>query len=428
MSKKVIVTKSKLNNIGDAIRIRTGENGRYTLDEIAEKILSISGDIPEPEDPSSDNKIYGVVWDRTESHVFVRTDDAENFSDPIPSVNGSTGSSPFDSIYPWSKMTIVDDRQAGKLVKIPKFYFKWTDTTGQLKLQITKNQKEGFTICPACADRGDGAGEREYILVGRYPCGVGDYKSKSGVKPTDNVSCKTARNAIHLLGDTVWQFDAMTYYTICMLYLVEYADWDSQGKIGFGCSNVYNQKDDTGLTDSMPYHTGTTGATLDNRGQIQYRYIEGLWSGVCTYIDGMFQAGYSNRNIFIAKNPLNFENMDMGWDEEHGYINTEVAVPSYSGSDGLIRDMRISQKQDTNWYMGVSSIERGPKDYSRYICDYMIGTNYDGSIPFYTGGSYTTKDEFRGAGLFLQNVETGYWVYGQDLAINGVGARLIKLS
>lgn len=43
MAKKVIVTKSKLNAIGDAIRIRTGENGRYTLDEMPDAIRSISG-------------------------------------------------------------------------------------------------------------------------------------------------------------------------------------------------------------------------------------------------------------------------------------------------------------------------------------------------------------------------------------------------
>ena len=43
MANKVIVTKSKLNTIGDTIREKTGENERYTLDEMPDAIRSISG-------------------------------------------------------------------------------------------------------------------------------------------------------------------------------------------------------------------------------------------------------------------------------------------------------------------------------------------------------------------------------------------------
>ena len=38
MASKVIVTKNKLNAIGDAIRAQTGENEKYTLDEMPKKI------------------------------------------------------------------------------------------------------------------------------------------------------------------------------------------------------------------------------------------------------------------------------------------------------------------------------------------------------------------------------------------------------
>ena len=43
MTNKVIITKSKLNNIGDAIRDRLDSTTKYTLDEMPDKIRSISG-------------------------------------------------------------------------------------------------------------------------------------------------------------------------------------------------------------------------------------------------------------------------------------------------------------------------------------------------------------------------------------------------
>ena len=173
MAKKVIVTKNKLSAIGDAIRMRTGENGRYTLDEMAEKILDISGDIPELEDsddPILNSRIYGAFWDGTKTSSWIRTDSANSFSDPVPALNNGTGSSPFDKIKPWSEMKKIEDPIAGTLVKIPKFYFKWTKSGNGLKIQISKNQQEGFYVCPACMDRGDGNVELDYCYVGRYHC------------------------------------------------------------------------------------------------------------------------------------------------------------------------------------------------------------------------------------------------------------------
>ena len=65
--------------------------------------------------------IYGAEWDGTSTTVWMRTDEAAGFTDPVPAVNNGTGSSPFDNLLPWSGMTRITDSVAGELVAIPKF-------------------------------------------------------------------------------------------------------------------------------------------------------------------------------------------------------------------------------------------------------------------------------------------------------------------
>lgn len=54
-----------------------------------------------------------------------------------------------------------------------------------------------------------------------------------------------------------------------MLYLVEYANWNSQATIGYGCS-PRNNKFNMGATDAMTYHTGTSAASRTTYGSVQY--------------------------------------------------------------------------------------------------------------------------------------------------------------
>lgn len=149
-------------------------------------------------------QIYGVQWDGTASTTWSRTDAAETFMDPTPAVNNGNGSSPFDTIMPWAGMVVEDDATAGKLVKIPKYWFKWTRSGNGMKLQISNGPEDGFHVSPAHADRGDGKGERDYVYVGRYHCNT-SYKSQAGSQPAASMTRATARSSIHNLGSTYWQ-------------------------------------------------------------------------------------------------------------------------------------------------------------------------------------------------------------------------------
>ena len=342
------------------------------------------------------SSIYGVQWNGSSSTAWTRTDDAALFADPQPYYAGMSGtpSSPFDSCMPWSGMEIVDDADAGKLVKIPKFWFKWTRSGSSMKLQISDSEQPGFYVSPAHADRGDGSGERDYVYVGRYHCsgaGTGTYKSTSGVAPKVSTTRADFRTGIHNLGSKIWQYDFAMWWTINMLYLVEFADWNSQAKIGGGCSEttatssaVYNM----GYTDSMPYHTGTVSSSIGATvyGGTQYRYIEGLWDNCYDWCDGIY---FSTADVYAIKNPANFSDSTGG---------TKVGTrPTATGWTTAWNDPSASGFE----YALYPSTADSSLDGSTYICD-RCSYNASGVV-LYVGGNYSQSQSFGAFSLYGNN-------------------------
>ena len=325
------------------------------------------------------SSIYGVQWNGTSATSWTRTDDAASFSDPQPYYSGMSGtpSSPFDDKMPWSGMEIVDDANAGKLVKIPKFWYKWTRSGSSMKLQISDSEQTGFHVSPAHADRGDGSGERDYVYVGRYHCAASTYKSTSGVTPAGNITREQFRSNIHNLGSKIWQNDFAMFWTLRMLYLVEFADWNSQAKIGGGCSQttaassaVYNM----GYTDSMPYHTGTTsnsiGATV--YGGTQYRYIEGLWDNVYDFCDGIY---FNDRTVYVINNPANFSDTTGG-----------TNVGTRANANGVVTQWTDPSSITGLEYALYPAAVTEDSNFETYDCD-CSGYNASGVV-LYVGGSY----------------------------------------
>ena len=253
--------------------------------------------------------IYGVTWDGTSSQALTRTDEAAGFTDPVPYVAGASRyDSPFDNLMPWAGMT-KETRTGGVMVKIPKFWYKLTQSGNTLSIQIANAAVDGFSVCPACMDRGDGNGERDAVYVGRYHCGANDYKSVSGVKPKAKATRADFRSSIHSLGSNIWQLDFATRFTIWLLYIVEFANWNSQAVIGYGCEDG-SGTGNMGYTDSMPYHTGTMQSSRDTYGLgTQYRNIEGLWDNVYDWCDGCYN---SNNGLMIILNPSSFSDSSGG--------------------------------------------------------------------------------------------------------------------
>ncbi|WP_298028683.1 hypothetical protein [uncultured Dysosmobacter sp.] len=250
-------------------------------------------------------KIYGVTWDGNSGTKWTRTDAAKNFTDPTPHVNnGTAGSSPFDTLQPWAGMT-VEARTGGQMVKIPKFWYKLEQNGKGLQIRIAAEKEDGYSVSPAHMDRKDGKGERDAIYVGRYHC-ASDWKSKTGVAPQVSKTRDAFRQGIKTLGAGYSQLDFATRFTIWLLYIVEFADWNSQKVIGKGCSLTSSSSSavfNMGYTDNMGYHTGTTQNSRDSYGGTQYRNIEGLWDNCYDWCDGCY---YDGNGLNIILNPANF--------------------------------------------------------------------------------------------------------------------------
>jgi hypothetical protein len=253
--------------------------------------------------------VYGAQWDGTSTTKWTRTDDAELFTDPVPYVSGaSSWGSPFDNLQPWAGMAI-SERTGGTMVSIPKFWYKLTQNGSAISIQISDKAVAGFSVSPAHMDRGDGKGERDIVYVGRYHCASSNYKSVSGETPKVSITRSSARTAIHALGDNIWQSDFAMRFTIWLLYIVEFADWNSQATIGMGTGNN-KSVEDMGYTDSMPYHTGTTQESRNTYGLgTQYRWIEGLWDMVFDWTDGCY---YASSGMNIILNPNSFSDSTGG--------------------------------------------------------------------------------------------------------------------
>lgn len=342
-------------------------------------------------------KIYGVQWDGTAATTWSRTNDAAGFVNPSPAVNNGTGSSPFDSLLPWSGM-VKETIDGNVLVKIPKYWYKWTRSGATMKLQIADGAEDGFHVSPAHADRGDGSGERDYVYVGRYHCNS-SYKSVAGSQPLGSITRATARTNIHNLGSTYWQYDYAMYWTIMMLYLVEYANWNSQATIGYGCS-ASGAKFNSGATDAMTYHTGTSAASRTTYGSVQYRWIEGLWDNVYDWCDGIY---FSGANVYCIKNPASFSDTTGGTlvgtrTTSSGYISAWTN-PTASGFEYALYPNAAAGSETT------------------YVCDYCY--YYSSGVVLRVGGYF---GQYQYLGAFCLSGD-----YAASSAYAYIGCRLQKL-
>lgn len=180
-----------------------------------------------------------------------------------------------------------------------------------------------------------------------------------------------------------------------MLYLVEFAHWDSQLKIGYGCGA---NSDNTGSTDTMPYHTGTMKSSKTTYGiGVQYRYIEDLWGGVYDWYDGIYTA---STNVYCIKNPANFSDSSNG---------TAVATNPSTGSIKAYSNPTASGFE----YALCPSTVGGTS--TTYVCDSIEST---GAV-WLTGGSSSEATLSRGLFFAFRTNATS--------AFASIGSRLMVL-
>lgn len=356
--------------------------------------------------------IYGVCWTVGASNKLTRTDGSANFADPVPSVGGSAGSSPFDALMPWAGMKIVEDEYAGSLVAIPKYYYRIVRDGETLAVQISSGPAEGFAVSPAHMDR-DGTGERDVVYIARYHCSSSGV-SASGAEPLVNMTRAQFRTGLGGLyaqyGDNIYSMqDYAMFWTVRLLMLVEYATWDFQSAIGYGCGNG-ESAEMSGSTDSMPYHTGTVSETIDTYAVgVQYRYIEDMWANVAEFIDGWYITENTETGLFDVYVITNLDEFsDDSGGVKIGSISPETA--------GFISDWAVPEVEGYTWVMLPSAAtEEGVETGTEYCAD-SCGF---GGPALSSGGAFGAQGPYCGP-FTLGGVPAG-------LASPAYGARLQKI-
>lgn len=244
-------TYSKATSSADGLMSSTDKAKIDTVEENAQenKIESIS--VNGLEQTITDKKvnimventtIYGIKRSlSTSSSQWTRTDNAVGLV-ANATHDGSDVQNDFDNIYPWSDIyTYNYDRTTGLetakigdanfkfdgsngevLTKIPEFYYRrWRDEEYEY-MQISKYPIDGFTKSKA-------------FSVGRYNSYYdgSQIHSYSGYCPEVNRNITSFRTLSRAVGTNFGQLD-WRYFLIQMLYLVEYADYNSQAKLGNG--------------------------------------------------------------------------------------------------------------------------------------------------------------------------------------------------
>jgi len=368
-------------------------------------------------------KVFGVSWNYGSSSTaltrLLKSTDPNSLvtvdvtTEPVPAVGTASGSSPFDSYMPWSGMdefNVISNAlsyQKGAtgfsrtsydtVVRIPKFYYKIEqDTTNsKFRFYVADGPKDGFSVHPAFS-RGDGS-VRDYIYTGRYNTGSG-YITKSGYAPLVNITRATARSGSHGKGTPWWQYDYAAWSAAWLLYLVEFADWNSQTKIGRGYVDG-SAAINSGGTDSMTYHTGRASGT-DGLTAVQYRHIENPWGNVWEWIDGI---NFSDRLAYICLNPANFAD-----DTSTNYTSSGVTLCSSGWITGLTRSSAFP-------FAFLPTANGGSE--TTYIPDYVC--SFTGWYVLMVGGSWSYAGY---AGLFYF-----YADYSSSNTSASVGARLLFL-
>lgn len=337
---------------------------------------------------------YAVQWAYDlESPKLLRGGLSVDFADPEPSDSIAASSiSPFDSVMPWAGMkryNVIngeisysqdDDGFSQKdydtVVYIPTFYFRAEKNTSKKRWTwaISPTAQDGYTKHP---------GSGRYI--GRYHTSgsADDMFSKSGTKPLGNLGQDDYRRCSHNKGDRWYMLDLATWSAVQMLYLVEYANFDSQTTLGTGCVGIADELMASGGTDEAIYHT-----LKISSGHNQYRWIEDPFGNGYDWLDGF--VGSRSATYATAS--------DTGYSSDTtGKTELGFALPP----SGAIRGFGYSD--DAPW--AFIPDEASGADYTTYTCDHV--TSSSTVYPAYIGGSYAVTDRY-GLFFFCANVKAEY--------------------
>ena len=336
-----------------------------------------------------------TAWERTDGAVgFVAN----------ATKNGGTVQNDFDNAPIYADILTMDISANGTINKkygdadfsftnpvgyivtyFPEFWYKRWQADGYEYIQISNVQKDGFIYS-------------EPFYIGRYDASGSSsaVTCKSGQSPFVSVSITNLRTYTRNIGAGWGQIDIWRWSMLQILYLVEYADYDSQSKLGYGCCN--GSKISSGQCDSLGMKSGTT--NNDKKHAVIYRGVENIFGNIYQWLDG----------INIGTGPKSWICNDRSQYASDKTTSPYVQVSYTEASGNYIKTMGY----DSN-YPAIQRATAVQSSSSSYCPDYFSSV---AGYSVYVGGYYSNGLH---CGLWFANFNTsstaGTYVGGRLLFI-----------
>ena len=374
--------------------------------------------------------VYGIKRDTSSATTtWERIEDGVGLEANASLPTSTTVKNDFDNIYPWSdiksynynastkKVTAwygdsnfkFDGSNGEVLTYIPEFYYKREVVNGVEYQYISKYGQEGYSYSEPFSvgrykmsggydaynnsggETSDGAAET--VFTGR---------SKNGVYPSASATLPTFRSSASKLGT---EFSIMDYhwYLLQMLYLVEYADYDSQTKLGLGVTENTAGAIIMGGTDTLGMQSGCL--VNDGENSMIYRGIEDIYGNTYDFLDSI---NIKNGQAYINYDFTTYKSDTFdGNYKKLGYINTL--------SIGYITKLGYDS---SNQLIGLPTAVNGNTEanYNTSLKDRYYYNSGDKVLA--VGGSFDRKEE---AGMWYSEVS-----FRSDSDYDDHGSRLIR--
>lgn len=319
------------------------------------------------QDVSNKGTYYGIKWDSV-NDTITRTGSAVGLSQ-----------SDFNDIMPWAgirRCNLADDltvtayygdvnyREDGVngqvMVEVPAFYYKRSASGNYIETDISMTALGGYKLHPWFYDKSGKARTKAYISAYEgsiYDASVGEYLlldeqvadfntdklcSIANAKPcsglTQNLTITNSRKLANNRGSGWEQLTFNAVSAIQMLFITEYASFNSQSSIGQGVVNLTddgttNMALNTGFTSSLGNNSGmATG--VDGKVSVSYRGIENFWGDIWSWVDGFnIKDGFayiSNINGNFVRDKFDEQYIGVGeLSHVNGYVSKELLTSSF---------------------------------------------------------------------------------------------------
>lgn len=216
---------------------------------------------------------------------------------------------------------IIDGTDGNVMVEIPKFWYKYENVGGVHKWSISDVAQTGYEVHPAFIRGGVEKSFRYYCAYRGYTLGT-KLISGSGRVPTASKTRATFRTEAAANGTGWSQIDWNLLIAVQLLYLVEYANFNTQAMLGQGITSggVYTAV--TGSSNSLG--NASSPSTNTSTQFMSYRGIENWYGQIYKFIDGV---NVNAHVYYVNNNPATFADDVFTGD----YVNTGITSVTAGG-------------------------------------------------------------------------------------------------